>query len=93
MRLFTEAEEQIEEPVQRNDDVGCYAAEDEDDRDGSNHLASGHSRTGLWSGDELENVFLPIIILQLSESHKSDFVMGQKSKLPICCTPHSHCCQ
>ena len=47
MRLFTEAEEQIEEPVQRNDDVGCYAAEDEDDRDGSNDLASGHSRTGL----------------------------------------------
>ena len=29
MRLFTEAEEQIEEPVQRNDDVGCYAAEDD----------------------------------------------------------------
>ena len=47
MRLFTEAEEQIEEPVQRNDDVGCYAAEDEDDRDGSNDLASGHSRTEL----------------------------------------------
>ena len=47
MRLFTEAEEQIEEPVQRNDDVGCYAAEDEDDRDGSNDVASGHSRTEL----------------------------------------------
>ena len=91
MRLFTEAEEQIEEPVQRNDDVGCYAAEDEDDRDGSNDLASGHSRTELQSGDgQLENVFLPIIILQLSESRKSEFVMGQKSKLPICSTPHSH---
>ena len=46
MRLFTEAEEQIEANVQRNDDIGRKNVdEDEDEDDGSNNVVwFGHQR-------------------------------------------------
>ena len=46
MRLFTQAEEQIEANVQRNDDIGSDDEDkDEDGSDGSiNDVATGHLR-------------------------------------------------
>ena len=50
MRLFTQAEEQIEANVQRNDDIGSDDEDkDEDGSDGSiNDVATGHLRD--WKG-------------------------------------------
>ena len=45
MRLFTEAEEQIEANVERNDDIGRKNVdENENEDDGSNDVATGQQR-------------------------------------------------
>ena len=71
MRLFTQAEEQIEANVQRNDDIDSDDVnKDEDDRDGSiKYVATGHPY----------NMLIPI--LQFSHSLNSDFLVNQYNYL------------